>query len=169
MKHKHGLPCLNQTCPVNKEISMVLWHPLLKLHPPGPHHLHWLPPWNNTLTHNSNRQDGLWFIGENGYILHDSNMITTIIANLCSKLYYEVLLKSRNYIVNLLKQTLVFRTWIVRFGCLVWVGKLTDIVTKSLLCIYELCLESCFGSKEIKHLLQKDLLITRNCGYLLVS
>ena len=35
-----------------------------------------------------------------------------IIANLCSKLYYEVLLKSGNYIVNLLKLTLMFRTWI---------------------------------------------------------
>ena len=33
-----------------------------------------------------------------------------IIANLHSKLHYEVLLKSGNYIVNLLKQTLMFRT-----------------------------------------------------------
>ena len=24
VRHKHGLPCLNQTCPLNKEISMVL-------------------------------------------------------------------------------------------------------------------------------------------------
>ena len=24
VRHQHGLPCLNQTCPLNKEISMVL-------------------------------------------------------------------------------------------------------------------------------------------------
>ena len=87
----------------------------------------------------------------NADVLLDSGLkLFDIIANLCSKLYYGVLLKSRNYIVNLSKQTLVFRTWIVKFGCLVWVRKLADIVTKSLLCIYELCLESCIGSKEIK-------------------
>ena len=33
-----------------------------------------------------------------------------IIANVHSKLHYEVLLKSGNYIVNLLKQALMFRT-----------------------------------------------------------
>ena len=53
-------------------------------------------------------------------VLLDSELkLFDIIATLCSKLYYEVLLKSRNYIVNLLKQTLVFRTRIVRFGRLV--------------------------------------------------
>ena len=89
----------------------------------------------------------------NADVLLDSGLkLFNIIANLCSKLYYEVLLKSRNYIVNLLKQTLVFRTWIVRFGRLVWVCKLADIVTKSSLCIYELCMESMFwiyGNKVI--------------------
>ena len=73
----------------------------------------------------------------NADVLLDSGLkLFDIIANLCSKLYYEVLLKSGNYIVNLSKLTLMFRTWIVRFGHLVWVRKLTDIVTKSLLCIY---------------------------------
>ena len=45
-------------------------------------------------------------------VLLDSGLnLFDIIANLCSKLYYEVLLKSGNYIVNLLKQqTLMFRT-----------------------------------------------------------
>ena len=44
-------------------------------------------------------------------MLLDSGLkLFNIIGNLCSKLYYEVLLKSRNYIVNLLKQTLEFRT-----------------------------------------------------------
>ena len=51
---------------------------------------------------NSNNADVLF---NSGFKLLD------IIANLCSKLYYKVLLKSRIYIVNLLKQTLVFRTW----------------------------------------------------------
>ena len=89
----------------------------------------------------------------NADVLLDSGLnLFDIIANLCSNLYYEVLLKSRNYIVNLSKLTLNARTWIVRFGHLVWVCKLADIVTKSLLCIY---LESCFGSKDIKHLLKK--------------
>ena len=86
----------------------------------------------------------------NADVLLDSGLkLFDIIANLCSKLYNEVLLKSRNYIVNLLKQTLVFGL-LVGFGHLVRVCKLADIVTKSLLCIYELCLESCFGSREIK-------------------
>ena len=40
---------------------------------------------------NSNNADMLW---DSGLKLFD------IIANLCSKLYYEVLLKSGNYIVN---------------------------------------------------------------------
>ena len=67
---------------------------------------------------------------KNADMLLDSGLkLFDIIANLCSKLYYEVLLKSRNYIVNLLKQTLVFRTWNVRFGCLSWVHKLAEIVT----------------------------------------
>ena len=66
----------------------------------------------------------------NADVLIDSRLnLFDIIANLCSKLYYEVLLKSGNYIVNLLKQTLMFWTWIVRFGHPVWVHKLTDIVT----------------------------------------
>ena len=45
-------------------------------------------------------------------MLLDSGLnLFDIIANLCSKLYYEVLLKkSGNYIVNLLKQSLMFRT-----------------------------------------------------------
>ena len=41
---------------------------------------------------------------DNGLNLFD------IITNLCSKLYYEVLLKSGNHVLNLLKQTLMFRT-----------------------------------------------------------
>ena len=43
---------------------------------------------------NSNNADVLWDSGLN---------LFNIIANLCSKLYYEMLLKSGNYIVNLLK------------------------------------------------------------------
>ena len=50
-------------------------------------------------------------------VLLDSGLnLFNIIVNLCFKLYYEVLLKSGDYIVNLLKQTLIFRTCIVRFG-----------------------------------------------------
>ena len=45
-------------------------------------------------------------------VLLDSGLnLFDIIANLCYKLYYEVLLNSGNYIVNPLKQTLMFRTW----------------------------------------------------------
>ena len=40
----------------------------------------------------------------NADVLLDSGLnLFNIIANLCSKLYYEVQLKSGNYIVNLLK------------------------------------------------------------------
>ena len=47
----------------------------------------------------------------NADVLLDSGLnLFDIIVNLCSKLYYEVLQKSGNYIVNLLKQTLMFRT-----------------------------------------------------------
>ena len=47
----------------------------------------------------------------NADMLLDSGLnLFDIIANLYSKLYFEVLLKSGNYIVNLLKQTLMFRT-----------------------------------------------------------
>ena len=47
----------------------------------------------------------------NADVLLDSGLhLFDIIANLCSKLSYEVQLKSENYIVNLWKQTLVFRT-----------------------------------------------------------
>ena len=47
----------------------------------------------------------------NADVLLDSRLnLFDIIVNLCSKLYYEVLLKSGNYIVNLLKLTLMFRT-----------------------------------------------------------
>ena len=47
----------------------------------------------------------------NANVLLDSGLnLFDIVVNLCSKLYYEVLLKSGNYIVNLWKQTLVFRT-----------------------------------------------------------
>ena len=47
----------------------------------------------------------------NADVLLDSGFnLFNIIVNLCSKLYYEVLLKSGNYIVNLLKQTLMFKT-----------------------------------------------------------
>ena len=43
----------------------------------------------------------------NADVLLDSGLdLFDIIANLCSKLYYEVLLKSGNYIVNMLKLTL---------------------------------------------------------------
>ena len=46
----------------------------------------------------------------NADVLLDSSLnLFDIIANLCSK-YYEVQLKSGNYIVNLLKHTLMFRT-----------------------------------------------------------
>ena len=44
-------------------------------------------------------------------VLLDSGLnFFDITASLCSKLYYEVLLKSGNYVVNLLKQTLMSRT-----------------------------------------------------------
>ena len=47
----------------------------------------------------------------NADMLLDSGLnLFDIIANLCSKLCHEVLLKSGNYFVNLLKQTLVSRT-----------------------------------------------------------
>ena len=47
----------------------------------------------------------------NADVLLDSGLkLSNMIVNLCSKLSYEVLLKSGNYIVNLLKQTLMFRT-----------------------------------------------------------
>ena len=47
----------------------------------------------------------------NADVLLDSGLnLFEIIANLCSKLRYEVLLKSGNYIVNLLKQTFMFKT-----------------------------------------------------------
>ena len=47
----------------------------------------------------------------NADVLLDSGLnLFDITVNLCSKLYYEVLLKSGNYIVNLLKQTVIFRT-----------------------------------------------------------
>ena len=47
----------------------------------------------------------------NADVLLDSGLnLFDIIANLCSKLYYEVLLKSGNYTVNLSKLTLMFRT-----------------------------------------------------------
>ena len=47
----------------------------------------------------------------NADVLLDSGLnLFNFIANLCSKLYYEVLLKSGNYIVNILKLTLMFRT-----------------------------------------------------------
>ena len=48
-------------------------------------------------TQNSNNADVLL---DGGLNLFD------VVANLCSKLYYEVLLKSGNYIVNLWKQAL---------------------------------------------------------------
>ena len=38
-------------------------------------------------------------------LLNSGPNLFDIMANLCSKLYYEVLLKSGNYIVNLLKWT----------------------------------------------------------------
>ena len=52
----------------------------------------------------------------NADVLLDSGLnLFDIIVNLYSKLYYEVLLKSGNYIVNLVKKTLMFRTRIVRW------------------------------------------------------
>ena len=46
-------------------------------------------------------------ISNNVDVLLDSGLnLFDIIANLCSKLYYEVLLKSGNYIVNISKLTL---------------------------------------------------------------
>ena len=39
-------------------------------------------------------------------LLNSGLNLFDIIANLCSKLYYEVLLKSGNYIVNISKLTL---------------------------------------------------------------
>ena len=48
---------------------------------------------------------------KNTDVLLDSGLkLFDIIVNLCSKSYYKVLLKSGNYIVNLLKLTLMFRT-----------------------------------------------------------
>ena len=58
VRHKHGLPCLNQTCPLNKEISMVLWYPLLKT---GSYHwVHHLLASHHVIILNtiSKRQDG---------------------------------------------------------------------------------------------------------------
>ena len=53
----------------------------------------------------------------NADVLLDSGLnLLNIVVNLCSKLYYKVLLKLGNYIVNLMKQTLMFRTLIVRFS-----------------------------------------------------
>ena len=47
----------------------------------------------------------------NADVLLDSGLnLFDIIVNLWSKLYYEVLLKSGNSIVNLLKSTFMFRT-----------------------------------------------------------
>ena len=47
----------------------------------------------------------------NADVLLDSGFnLFDIIANQCSKLYYEVQLKSGNYCMNLLKQTLMLRT-----------------------------------------------------------
>ena len=47
----------------------------------------------------------------NADVLFDSRLkLSNIMVNLCSKLSYEVLLKSGNYIMNLLKLTLMFRT-----------------------------------------------------------
>ena len=47
----------------------------------------------------------------NADVLLDSGLnLFNIIANLCSKLYYEVLLKSGNYIVNLSKLTFLLWT-----------------------------------------------------------
>ena len=47
----------------------------------------------------------------NADVLLDSELnLFDIIADLCSKLSYEVLLKSGNYIVNLLRQNLMFKT-----------------------------------------------------------
>ena len=63
-------------------------------------------------------------------VLLDSGFnLFEIIANLCSKLYYEVLLKPGNYIVNIYEADSMFRTWIVRQCNTVWVCKLADIVT----------------------------------------
>ena len=46
----------------------------------------------------------------NADMLLDSGLkLFDIIANLCFKLYYEVLLKSGNYLVNLSKLTLMFK------------------------------------------------------------
>ena len=46
---------------------------------------------------------------DNADVLLDSGLkLFNIIVNLCSKLFHEVLLKSGNYIVNLLKLTLHF-------------------------------------------------------------
>ena len=46
----------------------------------------------------------------NADMLLDSGLkLFDIIANLCFKLYYEVLLKSGNYLVNLSKLTIMFK------------------------------------------------------------
>ena len=47
-----------------------------------------------------------------------------------------------NYMVNLLKLTLIFRTWIARFGHRVWVCKLAAILTS-------LCSVICTESREM--------------------
>ena len=47
----------------------------------------------------------------NADVLLDCGLkLSNIIVNLCSKLSYELLLKSGNYTVNLLKLTLMFMT-----------------------------------------------------------
>ena len=47
-------------------------------------------------------------VTNNADVLLDSGLnLFNIIVNLCSKLYYEVLLRSGNYTVNLLKQTVL--------------------------------------------------------------
>ena len=47
----------------------------------------------------------------NADVLLDSGLnLFNVIVNLCSKLHYEVLLKSGNYISNQMKLTLMFRT-----------------------------------------------------------
>ena len=50
---------------------------------------------------------------KNANVLLDSGLkLSHIIVDLCSKLSYEVLLKSGNYIVNLLKST----SWLLYLG-----------------------------------------------------
>ena len=76
-----------------------------------------------------------------------------------------MLFKSGNYIVNLLKQTIMFRTWKLSFGHPVWVHKVTDIDTSldSVICTkkYNHSLEPVNKSKNCVQIIVGSLIIWR--------